>query len=63
MNPDVLKTREASDYCRLAKATMERLRVTGEGPRYLKLGGAVRYRRIDLDAWLQSRLICSTSEA
>jgi len=36
--------------------------VTGEGPRYSKLGGSVRYRRCDLDAWLESRLVSSTSE-
>ena len=60
---DILTTNEAANYCRLGKPTLERFRISGDGPRYCKLGGAVRYRRIDLDAWLESRLTRSTSEA
>lgn len=61
-NPEILNTAQAATYLRLGKPTLERFRVTGEGPRYAKLGGAVRYRRCDLDEWLSSRLIGSTSE-
>lgn len=63
MTAEILTTREAATYCRLGKATLERFRITGDGPTYLKLGGAVRYRRDDLDAWLATRLTRSTSEA
>lgn len=59
---DLMNTREAASYLRLGKPTIERFRITGEGPAYLKLGGAVRYRRCDLDAWLESCLIQSTAE-
>lgn len=55
-------TSETADYVRLSKTTLERFRLTGEGPPFLKLGGAVRYRQSDLDAWLESRLTHSTSE-
>lgn len=61
MISDVLNTREAAAYTRLGKPTLERFRLTGEGPRYCKLGGAVRYRRCDLEEWLESRLTSSTS--
>ena len=60
--PEIMNTLEAASYVRLGKPTLERFRVTGEGPRYAKLGGAVRYRRSDLDEWLASRVIGSTSE-
>lgn len=60
---EIMTTAEAAQYCRLGKPTMERFRLTGEGAAYLKLGGAVRYRRTDLEAWLESRLTRSTSEA
>jgi excisionase family DNA binding protein len=63
MTPDVLDTPEAAAYIRLSKPTLERLRLTGEGPQYAKLGKAVRYRRTDLDDWLFNHLIRSTSEA
>jgi excisionase family DNA binding protein len=59
---DIFTTSEAADYVRLKKPTLERFRLTGEGPGFCKLGGAVRYRRPDLDAWLETRVIRSTSE-
>ena len=57
----VFTTSEAAELLRLGKSTLDRMRLTGEGPRYCKLGGAVRYRRADLEAWLESRLTSSTS--
>lgn len=62
MTTDIYTTREAAAFCRLGKPTLERFRITGEGPAYLKLGGSVRYRRADLEAWLVARLTRSTSE-
>lgn len=62
MTADIFTTREAADYLKLGKPTLERLRLTGNGPRFAKLGKSVRYRRADLDAWLASKLIRSTSE-
>lgn len=61
MNTDVMNTIEAARYVRLGKPTLDRFRLTGEGPRFAKLGGAVRYRRADLDDWIESRLVASTS--
>ena len=59
----VMKTPQAADYVGLSKPTLERFRISGDGPAYCKLGGAVRYRKVDLNAWLESRLTRSTSEA
>lgn len=61
MNTDVMNTIEAARYVRLGKPTLDRFRLTGEGPRFAKLGGAIRYRRADLDDWIESRLVASTS--
>lgn len=63
MQSDIMNTAEAARYVRLGKPTLERFRISGGGPVYAKLGGAVRYRKADLDAWLESRLTRSTSEA
>ena len=60
--PGILNTEAAAQYLALSKQTLERYRVAGAGPRYAKFAGAVRYRRTDLDAWVESRLISSTSE-
>lgn len=59
---EILNTREAADYVRLGKPTLERFRISGAGPLFVKLGGAVRYRRTDLDSWLETRRVRSTSD-
>jgi predicted DNA-binding transcriptional regulator AlpA len=59
---EMFTTPEAAAYTKMAVPTLERFRLTGEGPVFAKLGGSVRYRRCDLDAWIESRLVRSTSE-
>jgi predicted DNA-binding transcriptional regulator AlpA len=39
----------------LSVASVRRWRLLRQGPKYLKLGSAVRYRREDVSAWLESR--------
>ena len=52
----VLRTLEAAEYVGLAASTLEKMRVTGEGPRFLRLGGrAIGYDIKDLDAWLDGQ--------
>jgi hypothetical protein len=56
-------TEGASRHVGLAVSTLEKLRVTGGGPKYVKLGRAVRYRVCDLEVYLAERLIENTSQA
>ena len=58
----LLTQREAARVLRLSERTLERLRVTGSGPVYVKAGRSVRYREADLEAWIASRVVSSTSE-
>ena len=60
--PDLLTTLEAAAMLRLSPRTLERYRVTGEGPPFIKLGGRVFYRRSDLIAWCAARQRRSTSD-
>ena len=46
-----LDTRQAASYLGLGKSTLEIWRMKGEGPRFTKAGGRVRYSRAELDAW------------
>jgi predicted DNA-binding transcriptional regulator AlpA len=39
----------------LSVASVRRWRLLGQGPRYLKIGAAVRYKPEDIEAWLTSR--------
>jgi len=57
-----LDTKDAADYLDLKPATLEAWRCRGGGPRFVKLGRSVRYRRADLNEWIESRTRCNTSE-
>ena len=43
------------------RGTMSQWRHRGEGPRYVRLGGRVLYRGVDLNAWLDKRIIEPTA--
>ena len=58
----LLTQREAALSLRLSERTLERMRVSGLGPRFVKAGAAIRYRKIDLERWIEARLFNSTSE-
>ena len=47
----------------LSVASVRRWRLFRQGPRYLKIGAAVRYRPADISAWLESRPTGGTAEA
>lgn len=50
----ILTIDQAADYLAIPKATLYtwRTRRPGFGPRAVKLGGCLRYRRADLDDWV-----------
>ena len=54
--PRYLDTRQASELTGIATVTLERWRVDREGPPYVKLGRLVKYRRTDLDDFMEARL-------
>lgn len=58
----MLRTAEAAAYCGSSPSTFEKLRLTGGGPVYSKIGRRVVYRVVDLDAWLASNRRRSTSD-
>jgi predicted DNA-binding transcriptional regulator AlpA len=47
-----MKTCEAAAYISKSASWLNKTRLNGSGPVYLKIGGAVRYSLADLDAWL-----------
>lgn len=57
-----LRTAGASDYTGLAESTLEKLRVSGGGPLYIRVGRVVVYDPDDLDAWLETHKRRSTSD-
>lgn len=58
-----LTTPEAAAYLRVSKSYLDKGRVYGNGPRFVRLGERkVVYRIADLDAWAEKRQYGSTSE-
>lgn len=55
-------TRGAAKHLACSASYLEKCRGTGEGPRFLKIGKAVRYKIEDLDAFASAREHGSTSE-
>ena len=52
----ILRTADAAEYVGLASATLEKMRLNGGGPVFIRLGGrAVGYDIRDLDEWLDSQ--------
>lgn len=58
----LLNTQQAAAYLNLSASTLHKARLTGNGPQFIKLGTAVRYRQEDLDAWVSQRARRSTSD-
>ena len=59
----VLRPPEASLHAGLAPQTLAKLRLSGSGPPYVKIGlRAVGYRLSDLDEWLAKQVRSSTSD-
>lgn len=52
----VLNSRQASAYLGCSESVMRLWRSQGQGPRYFRAGKLIRYRRADLDAWIEARL-------
>jgi excisionase family DNA binding protein len=59
----LLSTTQAAAHCGLSPRTLEKLRITGGGPPFAKLGRSVRYAPADLDEWIASARRRSTSDA
>ena len=59
----MMTTGEAAAHLQLSAAYLNKMRVTGAGPVFMKLGRAVRYGQADLDAWVAERRFASTSAA
>jgi len=62
MAREFLSRTQAAAYIGMKPNTLDKWRYQGEGPRFLKLGSAIRYERSDLDAYLDSCKRSNTSE-
>jgi excisionase family DNA binding protein len=43
---------EAAEYLRSSTSTLAKRRLLGSGPTFVRIGRAIRYRKSDLDRWM-----------
>lgn len=56
--------KQAARYVGASEAALRLWRAEGKGPRFFRAGDKlVRYRRIDLDEWIEARLSAPAVEA
>lgn len=58
---ELINERMAAETLAVAVRTLQWWRIRGGGPKFVKLGRAVRYRRSDLLAWIDANTRRSTS--
>lgn len=58
----LLDVREASTHTKTPVSTLNKMRVTGGGPRFLKKGRRIAYDAADLDKWLEGLKRTSTAD-
>ena len=52
--PDLATRRQVAEYTQTSIPTLARWAGEGRGPKFIRLGGAVRYPRESVLAWLDS---------
>ena len=55
MQDKLLSTKELSEYLGIAVSTIIEYRMNNSGPIDAKLGHLVRYKKSDVDVWIESR--------
>jgi predicted DNA-binding transcriptional regulator AlpA len=62
LQPLAVDTEGAAAITTISVSTLEKKRVRGDGPPYVKVGKSVRYLVSDLQAYLASQRVASTSQ-
>lgn len=61
---EYLSTQEAAEYTGISRSQLAKLRSSGRGCKYIRIGSPtkaiIRYRKSDLDKWLEQNMICTT---
>jgi predicted DNA-binding transcriptional regulator AlpA len=58
----LLTTSEVATWLGVAPISLRKWRTSGAGPQFIRVCGAVRYRRSDVENWIAGRSAASTSE-
>jgi predicted DNA-binding transcriptional regulator AlpA len=57
----LLTPKDAARHMGLSTSWLAKRRLAGDGPPYIKMGGAVRYSQVALQQWMKTQQRLSTS--
>ena len=55
IRPRAMRVNDVAEYTSISVSTLNKLRLTGGGPTYVKIGKSVVYLISDIDAWLDAK--------
>lgn len=58
----IINVKAAAQHTGQPKSTLDKFRVYGGGPLYIKVGARVYYDTVDLDSWLAGKKVANTSQ-
>jgi excisionase family DNA binding protein len=59
---EFLSPKQAAAFLSVSKSYLDKLRVYGGGPKFLRFGRKILYRKSELNVWAEQRCFSSTSE-
>jgi predicted DNA-binding transcriptional regulator AlpA len=59
---ELMTEQQASKFLELSPKTLQKYRMQGGGPKFIKIGRKIRYRRKHLDEWLETRTFENTGQ-
>lgn len=59
---DAMSTRQAANHLGCSEGSLRLWRHQKRGPRYFRVGKLVRYRRADLELWIEANSVSPSSE-
>lgn len=62
MSSELFTVSEAARWAKVSESFLNKARLTGGGPKFVRLGRSIRYRLEDLEAWAAQGAAGSTSE-
>lgn len=57
MTSELLTANQVAQLTSFPVGTLAYWRMKGEGPEYVKIGRWVRYRREDIDSWIDAKVV------
>jgi excisionase family DNA binding protein len=53
--PENYTPAQLSEHLQIPEETLRKWRIAGTGPKYVRIGKHIRYRRMQVDRWLEQR--------